>query len=45
MSKSAEMVAIMQQLRTLFDPKRILNPYKVLPDNNPTTATASDNKA
>lgn len=31
-SKSAEAVALMQRLKVLMDPHRILNPYKVLPD-------------
>ncbi|KAL1491329.1 hypothetical protein ABEB36_011940 [Hypothenemus hampei] len=30
-SKSPESIVIMKQLKTLFDPKGILNPYKVLP--------------
>jgi D-2-hydroxyglutarate dehydrogenase len=31
-SKNAEAVALMQQIKVLFDPHRIMNPYKVLPD-------------
>jgi FAD/FMN-containing dehydrogenase len=31
-SKSPESIAIMKKLKHLFDPKGILNPYKVLPD-------------
>jgi len=31
MSKSPEMVALMRQIKSVFDPKNILNPYKVLP--------------
>jgi D-2-hydroxyglutarate dehydrogenase len=31
-SKSNEAVDLMQRLKLLFDPHRILNPYKVLPD-------------
>lgn len=31
-SKSGEAVDVMQRLKLLFDPHRILNPYKVLPD-------------
>jgi FAD/FMN-containing dehydrogenase len=30
-SKSAAAVALMRQVKQLFDPKGILNPYKVLP--------------
>lgn len=30
-SKSPEMVALMRQIKSLFDPNGILNPYKVLP--------------
>lgn len=31
-SKSSEAVALMQRLKLLLDPHRVLNPYKVLPD-------------
>ncbi len=31
-SKSGEVVDVMQRLKLLLDPHRILNPYKVLPD-------------
>jgi len=31
LSKSPEMVALMRQVKEMFDPKGILNPYKVLP--------------
>lgn len=31
-SKSGEAVDLMQRIKLLFDPHRILNPYKVLPD-------------
>jgi FAD/FMN-containing dehydrogenase len=30
-SKSHEAVAIMQQMKRMFDPKLILNPYKTIP--------------
>ena len=30
-SKSDEAVQLMRQLKTLFDPNRILNPYKTIP--------------
>lgn len=33
-SKSAVEVDWMRHLKTLFDPKGILNPYKVFPDKN-----------
>jgi len=32
-SKSDSAVRIMKQIKTVFDPKGIMNPYKVLPDN------------
>jgi D-2-hydroxyglutarate dehydrogenase len=32
-SKSSEAIASMKQIKNLFDPYGILNPYKVLPDN------------
>lgn len=31
-SKSDKAIELMKQLKTIFDPKGILNPYKVLPD-------------
>lgn len=31
-SKSPEMIKYMQMMKRVFDPKGILNPYKVLPD-------------
>lgn len=31
LSKSPEMVALMRQVKEMFDPNGILNPYKVLP--------------
>jgi D-2-hydroxyglutarate dehydrogenase len=31
MSKSKEMIELMRQIKTVFDPQGILNPYKVLP--------------
>jgi FAD/FMN-containing dehydrogenase len=31
-SKSEKAVQVMQQIKKSFDPKGILNPYKVLPD-------------
>lgn len=31
-SKSPEMIKYMQQMKQVFDPKGILNPYKVLPE-------------
>ena len=31
-SKSTEAVSMMRQLKNIFDPNQILNPYKVLPD-------------
>jgi len=31
-SKSREMVEVMKALKASFDPKGILNPYKLLPD-------------
>ena len=31
-SKSPELISYMQMMKDIFDPKRILNPYKVLPD-------------
>ena len=37
MSKSPEMIAIMRQIKSIFDPKGILNPYKVLPPSDTTT--------
>ena len=30
-SKSPEMISLMRSIKQLFDPKGILNPYKVLP--------------
>jgi len=32
-SKSKEMIKYMGLMKTVFDPKGILNPYKVLPDS------------
>lgn len=32
-SKSKESIKMMKQVKNLFDPQNILNPYKVLPDN------------
>ncbi len=32
MSKSAEMIQLMQNIKKIFDPLAILNPYKVLPE-------------
>jgi len=32
-SKSDEAIFLMKQIKSVFDPKGILNPYKVLPDN------------
>lgn len=32
-SKSPEMIKYMGQMKKVFDPKGILNPYKVLPDS------------
>lgn len=34
-SKSSSAVEWMRNLKQLFDPKGILNPYKVLPDSTP----------
>ena len=34
LSKSPEMIAIMRQIKTLFDPNGIINPYKVLPQKD-----------
>lgn len=31
-SKSDKAIEVMKQLKNIFDPKGILNPYKVLPD-------------
>ena len=31
-SKPPSAIHLMQQIKPIFDPKRILNPYKVLPD-------------
>jgi D-2-hydroxyglutarate dehydrogenase len=31
-SKSEKSIEVMKQLKATFDPKGILNPYKVLPD-------------
>lgn len=33
-SKSDAAVVVMQQLRSMFDPKRILSPHKYLPDSD-----------
>ena len=32
MSKSPAAIRLMQQVKSIMDPKHILNPYKVLPD-------------
>lgn len=34
-SKTNEAIGIMSEIKKLFDPKGILNPYKVLPENIP----------
>lgn len=39
LSKSAEMIDIMRKVKVLFDPKGIINPYKVLP---PVSAAATN---
>jgi len=31
LSKSPEMIALMRRVKEMFDPRGILNPYKVLP--------------
>lgn len=33
-TKSQEMIKYMQQMKKVFDPKGILNPYKVLPEHD-----------
>ena len=32
-TKSKEEIMMMKKIKQLFDPKGILNPYKMLPDN------------
>ena len=41
LSKSPEMIEIMRKVKQLFDPKGIINPYKVLP---PTSAASAASK-
>jgi len=44
LSKSVEMIDIMRQVKNMFDPKGILNPYKVLPPPHQPPPTEAQQK-